>query len=138
MVLLVEKWKQKQSEHQQNDSLYKRTAIQNINNIKANYDQIIRQTESMIKDYAKLQQIRQLRYSKKIITIRYHDELDQYKRLIQRLQQNNEQYEICIDFGYISNSLYSIASKMELLEMIDTVSANSRVGSVAIRINFDN
>lgn len=63
------------------------------------------------------------------------DKLDQYRSEIVKYKQNDEQYQIWIDFYYNNTSL---DFKIKVIEMIDELEVNDRVGTIWIGINSDN
>ena len=72
-----------------------------------------------------------------VVNIDKQSNLDICRKKIEDYQYDNKEYQIVVDFGSVdTSSIFSIDHKMDMLEIIDTLNANSKVGRVWIGVSI--
>ena len=86
-------------------------------------------------DVNRLEYIKQLEECEECVCINDPNELHECKNEIQQYEQNNQQYRIEIHFFSYPTS---VESKMEVIDMIEQLNVNHKVGCIAITLHNDN
>ena len=81
-----------------------------------------------------IEEIMELKNTKKCIRIEGNGNLDEYTKQIKECEQTNQQYKIWINF--YNNS--SLSDKLKIIKMIDELNVNQKVGIVGIMIKNRN
>ena len=90
----------------------------------------------MIEQYTSyFQYVKELKKCLKCISIKDSTNLSNYIEQIKQCEQNNQQYQIQINFFYKNSSL---DQKMKVIETINKLNINHKIGIIWIEINDNN